>query len=108
MTEEVKFHTKPTQINRENPILIIDHEYHKLWVYPLTNGFYAGFMVHENGMAECSIVGINLNGIYGAHWFNQWSIDVHTRQDLVNFVKTHDEWTEEEIVFRFNDDLTPE
>ena len=105
---EVKFHTKPTQINRENPILIIDHEYHKLWVYPLVNGFYAGFMVHENGMAECSIVGINLNGIYGAHWFNQWSIDVHTRQDLVNFVKTHDEWTEEEIVFGFNDDLTPE
>lgn len=105
---EVKFHTKPTQIDRQDPILIIDNEYRKLWVYPLTNGFYSGFMVHENGMAECSIVGINLNGKYGAHWFNQWSIDVHTRQDLVNFVKTHDKWTEEEIVFGFNDDSTPE
>ena len=96
---EVKFHTKPTQINRENPILIIDNEYRKLWVYPLTNGFNAGFMVHENGMAECSIVEINLYGTYGVHWFNHLSIDVHTRQDLVNFVKTHDECSGSEILF---------
>ena len=107
MTGEVKFHTKPTQINRENPILIIDNEYRKLWVYPLFNGYFAGFMVHENGMAECSIVGINLYGTYGAHWFNHLSIDVHTRQDLVNFVKTHDKWTKEEIGLGI-DALTPE
>ena len=105
---EVKFHTKPTQIDRQNPILIIDDIFRKLWVYPLTSGYYAGFMVWLNGMAECSIVGINLDGTYGAHWFDQYSIDVHTRQDLVNFVKTHNEWTEKEIIFGLNNELESE
>lgn len=105
MTEEVKFHTKPTQINRENPILIIENEYYKVWVYPLNNGYFAGFMVHSNGMSEAAIVEIELSGVI--HWVSPTSIDVHTRQDLVKFVKEHDSYTEE-MLFNIYEDMVSE
>lgn len=103
---EVKFHTKPTQINRQNPILVIDNTLYKLWLYPLSSGYFAGFMVRANGMAEAAIIAVAYPG--GVHWIGKTSIDIHTRQDLVNFVKTRDQYTEEELLFGLYEDLVSE
>lgn len=104
---EVKFHTKPTQINRQNPILVIANDYYKLWLYPLNSGYFAGFMVHANGMSEVALADV----VYppgGVHWAGQTSIDVHTRQDLVKFVKDHDSYTEEQLLFSLYEDMVSE
>lgn len=103
---EVKFHTKPTQINREDPILVMDDDFRKLWLYPLNSGYFAGFMVHANGMSEVAIVVVAYPG--GIHWLDKTSVDTHTRQDLVKFVKDHDSYTEEELLFALYEDVALE
>ena len=88
---EVKFHTKPTQINRDDPIKIVDNEIFTVWAYPLSNGYCAGFIVRDNGMAEAALIKLESPNII--HWLEPTRIDIHTRQDLVNFVKTYDGYT---------------
>ena len=38
---EIKFHTRPTQINRQNPIFVKDTDSIKVYAYPLKGIFYA-------------------------------------------------------------------
>ena len=84
MTGEVKFHTKPTQ----NPIKIMDTDYYITWAYPLSNGYCIGFKVFDNYMSEAAL--IKLEAPDKIHWFYPTTIDIHTRQDLVDFVKSWD------------------
>ena len=93
---EVKFHTKPTQINREDPIKIIDNGFYKAWVYPLSNGYCVGFEVMSNGMSRAS--SIQLLSADTIEWLYHTTMDIHTRQDLVNFVKEWDKMTVFDIV----------
>ena len=50
---KVKFHTKPTQVNRKNPILVIDcYPIVRRWMYELDNGYFILFSVFDNTRSE--------------------------------------------------------
>ena len=94
---EVKFHTKPTQVNRKNPILIYKYTTRaKIWAYPLDNGYIALFMVHYNTMST-AVLGYLDDSDY-VYTLDFTKIDIHTRQDLVDFVKNYNEMTVFDIV----------
>nr|DAN20873.1 MAG TPA: hypothetical protein [Caudoviricetes sp.] len=93
---EVKFHTKPTQINREDPIKIIDNGFYTAWAYPLSNGYCIGFKVFDNYMSEAAL--IKLEAPDKIHWYYPTTVDIHTRQDLVDFVKTWNDMRANDIV----------
>lgn len=102
---EVKFHTKPTQINREDPIKIIDNEIFTAWAYPLSNGYCAGFMVRDNGMAQAALIKFEEPNII--NWLEITREDIHTRKDLVQFVKTYDGYTAYDI-WEMQDKMLPD
>lgn len=89
---EVKFHTKPTQINRKNPILIYEYTtIAKVWAYPLDNGYIALFMVHSDTIST-AVLGYLDDSDY-VYNLDFTKIDIHTRQDLVDFVKNYNKMT---------------
>lgn len=94
---EVKFHTKPTQVNRKNPILIYEYTtIAKIWVYPLDNGYIALFIVYSDTRAT-AVLGYSDENDY-VHNLDFTKIDIHTRQDLVDFVKNYNKMTVFDII----------
>lgn len=82
---EIKFHTRPTQINRRNPICI-KHDYLlKVYMYPLKGDFYVKFAV-VGGTAFAGLVRtddpMNISAI-----MPEWTIhDIHSKQELINYI----------------------
>lgn len=82
---EIKFHTRPTQINRQNPICI-KHDYLlKVYMYPLKGDFYVKFAV-VGGTAFAGLVRtddpMNISAI-----MPEWTIhDIHSKQELINYI----------------------
>ena len=96
MTEEVKFHNKPTQIDRQNPIKVLEVGGVIYWLYYLPkNGYYVLFKV-ANSVSTASLACFDEND-----GFNTLSIsetEIYTRQDLVNYFNSWNNLTKFDIV----------
>lgn len=59
---KVKFHTKPTQVNRKNPILVIDcYPVVRRWMYELDNGYFILFSVYDDTRSEAVVANYSSN-----------------------------------------------
>lgn len=89
---EVKFHTKPTQVNRKNPKLVLDHfPIVRKWIYELDNGYFVIFSVFDNNRSEAVVGGFDRCGnLYHLYYT---MVDIHTKQDLVDFVTDYNKYT---------------
>lgn len=80
---EVKFHTKPTQINRQNPIKVLEVGGVICWLYYLPkNGYYVLFKV-TNGVSTASLAGFDENNEFNT--LSNSETEIYTRKDLVNY-----------------------
>lgn len=90
---KVKFHTKPTQVNRKNPILFLNYpNIVKAWLYELDNGYTAIFRVYDETRSEAVIAYLDYyNDEICVLDFTK--TDIHTKQELVDFVKNYNKMT---------------
>lgn len=89
---EVKFHTKPTQVNRKNPKLVLDHfPIVRKWIYELDNGYFVIFLVFDNNRSEATVGGFDRCG--NLYHLDYTMVDIHTKQDLVDFVTDYNKYT---------------
>lgn len=89
---EVKFHTKPTQVNRKNPKLVLDHfPIVRKWIYDLDNGYFVIFSVFDNNRSEAAVGGFDRCG--NLYHLDYTMVDIHTKQDLVDFVTDYNKYT---------------
>lgn len=99
----IKFHTKPTQVNRKNPILVVDRlPVVQTWMYELNNGYFVLFAVYDGHRSEANLAAFDDNG--HVYYLDGTKVDIHTRQDLVDYVKTWDKMTVFDIV-KMQEDL---
>lgn len=94
--KEVKFHTKPTQIDRQDPIKIYEMFGVIDWLYYLPkNGYYVLFKV-DNGISTATLAGFdkddNLTTLFKS------DVEIHTRKDLVDYVHSWGRLTTFDIV----------
>lgn len=83
---EVKFHTKPTQINRQNPVKIFELLGTICWLYYLPkNGYYVLFKV-SNGIATATLAGFDKSDELSTLLKSE--VDIYTRKDLVDYVNS--------------------
>lgn len=90
---ELKFHTKPTQVNRKNPVLILNYpNIVKAWLYELNNGYNVIFRVFTETRSEAVIAYLDYyNDEICVLDFTK--MDIHTKQELVDFVKNYNKMT---------------
>lgn len=89
---EVKFHTKPTQVNRKNPKLVLDHfPIVRKWIYELDNGYFVIFSVFDNNRSEAAVGGFDRCG--NLCHLDYTLVDIHTKQDLVDLVSDYNKYT---------------
>ena len=89
---EVKFHTKPTQVNRKNPKLVLDHfPIVRKWIYELDNGYFVIFSVFDNNRSEAAVGGFDRCGNF--YHLDYTLVDIHTKQDLVDLVSDYNKYT---------------
>ena len=90
---EVKFHTKPTQVNRKNPVLILNYpNIVKAWLYELNNCYNVIFRVFTETRSEAVIAYLDYyNDEICVLDFTK--TDIHTKQELVDFVKNYNKMT---------------
>ena len=82
---KIKFHTRPTQINRKNPIVIMRKGFLKVYMYPLKGDFYVKFVI-SGGTSFVSLVKTDdpMN-VYTV--MPDWTIfDIHSKNELINYV----------------------
>nr|DAD73364.1 MAG TPA: hypothetical protein [Siphoviridae sp. ctKm44]DAE09885.1 MAG TPA: hypothetical protein [Siphoviridae sp. ctJdE31] len=82
---EIKFHTKPTQINRKNPIVIKQDYLLKVYMYPLKGDFYVRFAV----VGSTAFAGLvktddptNISAIMPERTIH----DIYTKMDLTHYI----------------------
>ena len=84
--ESIKFHKKPTQINRQNPVKIYEMFGVIDWLYYLPkNGYYVLFKV-DNGISTATLAGFDKNDNFVT--LLKSGVEIHTRKDLVDYVNT--------------------
>lgn len=90
---KIKFHTKPTQVNRKNPVLILNYpNIVKAWLYELNNGYNVIFRVFTETRSEAVIAYLDYyNDEICVLDFTK--TDIHTKQELVDFVKNYNKMT---------------
>lgn len=89
---EVKFHTKPTQVNRKNPKLVLNHfPIVRKWIYELDNGYFVIFSVFDNNRSEAAVGGFDRCG--NLYHLDYTLVDIHTKQDLVDLVSDYNKYT---------------
>lgn len=89
---EVKFHTKPTQVSRKNPKLVLDHfPIVRKWIYELDNGYFVIFSVFDNNRSEAAVGGFDRCG--NLYHLDYTLVDIHTKQDLVDLVSDYNKYT---------------
>ena len=82
---EIKFHTRPTQINRQNPICI-KHDYLlKVYMYPLKGDFYVKFAV-VGGTAFAGLVKTDDPNNISAIMPERTIHDIYTKMDLIHYI----------------------
>lgn len=83
---EIKFHTRPTQINRQNPIAVKDAGLSKIYAYPIKGNFYVKFVVAGGvsfaGLAKTDEIPTPYNLDVSPNTVH----DIHTKMDLVHYV----------------------
>lgn len=82
---EIKFHTRPTQINRQNPIVVKYTGLSNIYMYHLKEDFYIRFVT----VGGTSIAGLvkteDPNNIIDM--MHEYTIcDIHSKKELVNYV----------------------
>ena len=90
---KVKFHTKPTQVNRKNPVLVIDcYPVVRRWMSELDNGYFILFSVYDNTRSEAVVANYSSN--YEAVYHLDYTmVDINTKQDLVDFVTDYNKYS---------------
>ena len=90
---KVKFHTKPTQVNRKNPVLVIDcYPVVCRWMYELDNGYFILFSVYDDNRSEAVVANYSSN--YEAVYHLDYTmVDIYTKQDLVDFVTDYNKYS---------------
>lgn len=82
---EIKFHHRPTQINRQNPIVVKKDYLLKVYMYPLKDDFYVKFVV-AGGTAFAGLVKtddpMNISAIMPDSTIH----DIYNKKDLINLV----------------------
>ena len=90
---KVKFHTKPTQVNRKNPVLVIDcYPVVRRWMYELDNGYFILFSVYNNTRSEAVVAACPENSGEVYH-LDYTMVDIHTKKDLVDFVTDYNKYS---------------
>lgn len=82
---EIKFHTKPTQINRQNPIVVKKDYLLKVYMYPLKGDFYVKFAV-VGGTAFAGLVKTDDPMNIATIMPDATMHDIHRKKDLINLV----------------------
>lgn len=83
---EIKFHTRPTQINRQNPIAVKDAGLSKIYAYPIKGDFYVKFVV-AGGVAFAGLAKTDqIPSPYNLNVSPITVYDIHTKMDLVHYV----------------------
>lgn len=83
---EIKFHTRPTQINRQNPIFVKDAGLSKIYAYPIKGDFYVKFVV-AGGVAFAGLAKTDqIPSPYNLNVSPITVYDIHTKMDLVHYV----------------------
>lgn len=89
---KVKFHTKPTQVNRKNPVLVIDcYPVVRRWMYELDNGYFILFSVYNNTRSEAVAACPENSG--EVYHLDYTIVDIHTKKDLVDFVTDYNKYS---------------
>ena len=82
---EIKFHHRPTQINRKNPIVVKNEGFLHVYNYRLKGDFYVRFAV-VGGTSFAGLVKTddptNISAIMCEHTM----CDIYSKKDLVNYV----------------------
>ena len=90
---KVKFHTKPTQVNRKNPVLVIDcYPVVRRWMYELDNGYFILFSVYDNSRSEAVVASYTFN-YESVYHLDYTLVDINTKKDLINFVKEYNKYS---------------
>ena len=93
---KTKFHTKPTQINRQNPVKIYEMFGVIDWLYYLPkNGYYVLFKV-DNGISTATLAGFDTNDNFTT--LLKSGVEIHTRKDLVDYVNSWGNLTTFDII----------
>lgn len=83
---EIKFHTRPTQINRRNPIVVKEAGLSRIYVYPIKGDFYVKLVVAGGvsfaGLAKTDEIPTPYNLDVSPNTVH----DIHTKMDLVDYV----------------------
>ena len=83
---EIKFHTRPTQINRQNPIAVKDAGLSKIYAYPIKGDFYVKFVV-AGGVSFAGLAKTDqIPSPYNLNVSPITVYDIHTKMDLVHYV----------------------
>lgn len=93
---EVKFHTKPTQIDRQNPIKVLKVGGVTCWLYYLpNNGYYVLFKVTDS-VSTASLAGFDENNDFNT--LSNSETEIYTRKDLVNYFNSWNDLTKFDII----------
>lgn len=85
---EIKFHTKPTQINRNNPIVVVRKGFMHVYAYHLRDDFYVKFAIVGGTSFAGLIKTDDPKSIYTIIADNT-IIDIHNKNQLVEFVTSY-------------------
>lgn len=95
---EVKFHTKPTQVNRKNPVLVINcYPVVRRWMYELNNGYFVIFSVYDDSRSEAVVANCPENSSE-VYYLDHTMVDIHTKKDLVDFVTDYNKYSNFDMV----------
>ena len=95
---EVKFHTKPTQVNRKNPVLVINcYPVVRRWMYELNNGYFVIFSVYDDSRSEAVVANCPENS-GEVYYLDHTMVDIHTKKDLVDFVTEYNKYSNFDMV----------
>jgi hypothetical protein len=95
---EVKFHIKPTQVNRKNPVLVINcYPVVRRWMYELNNGYFVIFSVYDDSRSEAVVANCPENS-GEVYYLDHTMVDIHTKKDLVDFVTDYNKYSNFDMV----------
>ena len=95
---KVKFHKKPTQVNRKNPVLVINcYPVVRRWMYELNNGYFVIFSVYDDSRSEAVVANCPENS-GEVYYLDHTMVDIHTKKDLVDFVTEYNKYSNFDMV----------
>lgn len=98
---EIKFHTRPTQINRQNPIVVKHTGLSNIYMYPLKGDFYIRFST-VGGTSIAGLVKTDDPMKLEVRAGDYTVFDIHSKKDLVEYVTSYRKLPIEEIERVYN------